>query len=137
MIPVREAVFAQVDPPPALVTRAMAAELERRGIPLAAISINEGYIESRWFDVETLAAVREPFGRRLDVVRLRLFADPIGRGTKLFLEAVYRVGWDPSVPERELERMVPEQHPVRPLLDSLVAGLRPPPGPGPPASPAP
>lgn len=126
MVPVAGALHASVEPPPALVTRAMAAELERRGVPVARVSPAEGYIETHWFDATTLARASEPFGTGGGVVRLRLFADPVGRGSRLFLEAVERVTWDPSVPERELERMVPDQHAVRPLLAALLEGLRPP-----------
>jgi hypothetical protein len=39
----------------------------------------------------------------------------------LLAECVMRIAWDPSVPERELERMVPEGHPGRVLLDTLIA----------------
>lgn len=122
--PAAGALFELVDPPPRIVTRAMAQELERRGVPLLAVAEDEGYIETRWFDAASLAAQPAPFGARPEVVKLRLFADPVGRGTRLFLEAVTRVAWDPSLPERELERMVGEGHAVRPLLTELVAGLR-------------
>ncbi len=121
--PVPGAVFARPDPPPHVVIRAMAAELERREIPLARVAPEEGYLESTWFDVASHRAVAPPFGAVEGVVKLRVFADPVGRNTRLFVEAVRRVAWDPSVPERELERMVGEDHPVRRMLNELIDGL--------------
>jgi len=60
-------------------------------------------------------------------VKLRFFSDPVGGGTRtrLFAEAVTRVAWDPSVDQRELERMVPDAHPARAILTSLIEGLGP------------
>ncbi len=103
----------------------MAAELGRREIPLVRVSPEEGYLESAWFDVATKRAVAPPFGAVAGVVKLRVFADPVGggRNTRLFVEAVTRVAWDPSVPERELERMVAADHPVRRMLNELIEGL--------------
>jgi hypothetical protein len=37
---------------------------------------------------------------------------------------VVRIAYDPSEPERDLERMVPDSTPGRALLDSLVARLK-------------
>ncbi len=100
-------------------------ELRSRTVPLATVAPNEGYLETAWFDAETRAAARASAGRRPMVVKVRVFADPTGAGTRavVFVEAVTRFAWDPSVPERELERMVPEGHPARSLLTEIMAAL--------------
>lgn len=103
----------------------MAEELTRREVRLEVLAPREGYLETTWFDATTGQAAAPPFGVRPTVVKLRAYADPVGRRTRLFVEAVVRVAWDPSVPERELERMIPDGHPARALVAALVDGLRP------------
>jgi len=119
------ALHAVVDPPPRVVIPAMAAEFQRRGVPLLTVSTAEGYIESHWFDAATLSRRPEPFGAEPGTVKVRVFADPVGRNTRVYLEAVVRIGWDPSAPPRDLERMVDSTHVVRPLLDAMIEGLGP------------
>ena len=56
---------------------------------------------------------------------MRGWADPTHPGSsKLFVETVYRPVEDPSLPERELDRQVPRNHPVaikvRAALQDLV-----------------
>jgi hypothetical protein len=45
------------------------------------------------------------------------------RQSELRVEAVFRPIWDPSLPERELERPVPPDHPVLARVDSSLARL--------------
>lgn len=66
-------------------------------------------------------ADRRTGGRIQDVVKLRFFADPVAGRTRLVMECARRVMVDLSLPERELERPVPQGHPGRALLDSVVA----------------
>ena len=57
-------------------------------------------------------------------MKLRLFADPTAGKTRLAAECVRRIAYDPSEPERDLERMVPDSTPEHAILDSLVARLK-------------
>jgi hypothetical protein len=59
-----------------------------------------------------------------NIVKLRFFSDPTAGHARVVGEVVRRVIVDPSLPERELERIVPEGHPGRALLEMvLAAGL--------------
>ena len=86
--------------------------------------VQDGYIETQWFDSSTGQPSRQrPLGTRF--VRVRAWADPGRPGfTLLSAETVYRPLADPSLPSRELEREVPKDHPVaakvRTALQSLV-----------------
>lgn len=101
--------------------------LRERGLTVAAMSAVEGYLETTWFDASTRRVGEGPLGRHTTVVRIRFWADPEMGRTRLLAECVRRIAYDPSLPERDLERMVPEGHPGRLLLDSLVALVAPPP----------
>lgn len=119
--PLLGSVTLEVEARPDAVTRALAAALDSSGIPVAVVAPEEGYVESVWYDV-TLRAARTPRVGNLDhVIKLRFFADPAANKTRLVAECVRRVLVDPSLPERELEREVPDDHPGRVLLDSIVA----------------
>ena len=81
-------------------------------IPVATLSTRDHWLESPWFDAQTLAPASE---ERLGtgVVKLRGWADPSRVGaTILTVELVYRPMADPSLPWRELERPVPAGEPV-------------------------
>jgi len=102
------------------VIRAVVAELVSTGVPVLIVTPVEGYVESRWYDVERHAAGKA--GRRLaHTVKLRFYADPVAGRTRLVAECAWQVIVDPSRPPRELERPVPAGHPGRALLDSVVA----------------
>lgn len=117
-------VVAQVPAAPDTVTRALAQEAAALGVRVRHLVPREGYVESEWFDV------RGPRRRDADpddaahVVKLRFYADPVAGLTRVAGESVERWRYDPSLPERELERMVPETHPGRALLDSVLARTR-------------
>jgi hypothetical protein len=113
-----------LDLPAASATTDLAAAVRRTGLAVLAVAPREGYVESGWFDLDTRTAVRPPFSRLDRVVKLRFFADPVAEHTRLFAECVVREAWDPSVPPRELERMVPAEHPGRALLDSVLTAVR-------------
>jgi len=110
---------------PTLVIGDVEAAVRRAGLSVARYALAEGFLETRWFDVATRAATGSPYTHLDQVIRLRFFADPDQGKTRLVAEAVWMIAWDPSLPERELERMVPATHPGRLLLDSLIAPLRP------------
>ena len=134
LVPLPGSVVRTVDIPADSATRALAAALLARHVPVTAVAPAEGYVESVWYDLENRAP-RWPETRRLEsIVKLRFFADPAAGRTRVVGEVVRRVLVDPSVPERELERIVPEGHAGRTLLGEVMTSAlgveRPPQQPG-------
>jgi len=106
---------------PAPLIRDLSAAVQAAGLAVDRSSPAEGYLETRWFDVSRRISVGPPFDGLDRTVKIRFYADRIQGRTRLLAECVQRIAWDPSLPERELERVVPEGHAGRILLDSLVA----------------
>ena len=103
---------------------AAAQEVRAAGLRVAVADPAEGYLESAWYDLGSKTTVS---GRARDldqVVKVRFFADPTSGRTRLAAECVRRFADDPSEPERDLERMVPDSTPGRMLVDSIVARLK-------------
>jgi hypothetical protein len=122
--PVPGSIAVEMRGAPDVITLGAAEELRSAGLLPQRVSAAEGYVESRWYDVSTHASSAQPPFRGLDrVVKLRFFADPTAGHTHLAAEAVVTYAVDPSRPERELERMVPEGHEglviLRRILDRL------------------
>jgi hypothetical protein len=138
--PVPGSIALELDAAPDAVIAAAARDVAAVGFRVAASATNEGYLETEWFDV---AAHRSVTARARDldrVVKLRFFADPTAGKTHLAAECVLRIADDPSLPPRDLERMVPDSTPGRVLLDSIIGRLKvefpsPAPAPGNPARP--
>jgi len=114
---------AEVRLPTDTATERLAEALKADSIPVSRIEPHDGYLETPWFDASSGAATRTgPLGP--DIVRVRGWVDPgrIGH-SDLRVEVAYRPARDPSVPGRDLERTVPDDHPVvqrvRTVLDSL------------------
>jgi hypothetical protein len=121
--PLPEAAAIEVRLPVQEATRELAAALQADSIPTRRVRLRDGYLESGWFDSQT----GRPTGRRplgTGVVKVRGWADPGRPGnTLLIVETLYRPLADPSLPERELEKQVPRDHPVAVKVDSALAGL--------------
>ncbi len=103
-------VDVDLDVPAATVTVANA--LRTDSIPVTIEEPRDGYLETPWFESATGAATsRRPLGP--EVVRARAWIDPLHPGrSRIQVEIAYRPWADPSLPERELERLVPLSHPV-------------------------
>ena len=97
---------------PAISEKTMAV-LREDSLPLAFVTVTDAYAESPWLDSATMQpTTRRPIG--MDVVKFRAWVDPSKPGySRITIEPVYRVVADPSVPERELDRLVPEGHAAR------------------------
>jgi hypothetical protein len=121
--PLPEAAATEIRLPVAEATRQLAAALQADSIPTTRVRVRDGYLESRWFDSATgRPTSRRPIGT--GVVRVRGWADPARPGnTLLIVETLYRPLADPSLPERELEKQVPRDHPVAVKVDSALAAL--------------
>lgn len=103
---------------------AAARELVAAGLRVAVDDPAEGYLESSWYDLGLKASVGGQ-ARDLDqVVKLRFYADPTAGHTRLAAECVRRIAYDPSEPERDLERMVPDSSPGHVVLDSIIGRLK-------------
>jgi len=104
-------------------TRRLAEVLKADSFPTQKVRLRDGYIETPWF----LARTRQPTTQRPlgpDVVRIRAWADPARPGsTQLTVETLYRPRADPSLPERELERQVPRDHPVALRVEAALKRL--------------
>ncbi len=113
-----------LDLPAGAVTESLATSLRRVGVVVRTSEPREGYLESQWFDVQAHRAASDPFDRLDSIVKLRFFADPAFGHTRLFAECVVRIAWDPSVPQRDLERTPAQGHPGLALLDSVLAVMK-------------
>ena len=104
-------------------TRELAAALQADSIPARQVRLRDGYFESGWFDAATgRPTSRRPIGA--GIIKVRGWADPARPGnTLLIVETLFRPLADPSLPERELEKQVPRDHPVAVKVDSALAGL--------------
>ena len=110
--PVPEAASTEIRLSPSEATRLLAEALRADSIPASRVEVRDSWLESSWF----VAASGQPVGHRPtgpNVVRVRAWADPTRPGnSKIVVETVFRPTADPSVPQRELDRQVPRDHPV-------------------------
>jgi hypothetical protein len=105
-------------------TRRLAESLRADSIPVRTVRLRDGYLETPWFASRTGRPVRsqQPLGR--GTVRVRAWADPARPGsTQLTVETLYRPVADPSLPERELERQVPADHPAAKKVQAALGRL--------------
>ncbi len=122
--PLPGSVAVVLDATPDAVITAAQREVRAAGLAVVAIAADEGYLETEWYDVLTRRTVDARAPDLDHTVKLRLYADPTAGKTRLVGECVRRIAYDPSEPERDLERMVPDSTPQHALLDSLVARLK-------------
>lgn len=120
LVPLPEAAATEIRIVPQEATRTLAAAMEAESLPPARVRLRDAYLETAWLD----SATGRPTGRRpvgTDEVKVRAWADPGRPGnTLLIVETVYRPLADPSLPERELERQVPREHPIAVKVDSIL-----------------
>ncbi|HEU4682202.1 MAG TPA: hypothetical protein VFS51_10670 [Gemmatimonadales bacterium] len=104
-------------------TRRLAEALRASSIPISRVMLRDGYLETGWFDSKTgRPAAGRPLGQR--TVRVRAWADPGRPGSsQLTVETSYRPLVDPSLPQRELERQVPRDHPVAVKVEAVLRQL--------------
>jgi hypothetical protein len=139
--PVPEAASTEIRLSPSEATRLLAEALKADSIPPARVELRDTWLETGWF----AASTGQPVHRRAtgpDVVRVRAWADPTHPGnSKVVVETVYRPLADPALPQRELDRQVPRNHPVaikvRAALQDLVKRYGGPPPPSENAGPTP
>jgi hypothetical protein len=121
-------------------TLRLAEALRLDSIPVHRVERRDAYLESKWFESATGKMARgRPLGP--DVVRVRAWVERARPySSTLIVETVYRPLADPSRADRELERPVPEDHPVaakiRATLEAMVKKYGGPPAGAIPATPA-
>ena len=104
-------------------TRVLADALLADSLPVTKVEPRDGFIETPWFDTAT---GRPSANRRLGagVVRVRAWVDPTRPGhSQLTVETLFRPLADPSLPERELDRQVPPNHPIRTRVRTILTQL--------------
>jgi hypothetical protein len=122
--PLPGSVSLLLDAAPDAVIVAAQREVRAAGLEVASVAADEGYLETEWYDVVAKRTVDARAPDLDHIVKLRLFADPKAGKTYLAAECVRRIAYDPSEPQRDLERMVPDSTPAHALLDSLIARLK-------------
>src|SRR5216110_3756176 len=112
-----------LDARPERVTPEIAALVAAESLRVERANVRDGYVETAWYDTRSHRSFR---GAR-DVpdlaatVKIRCWADPYVPGqTRLTVEAVYRPRYDPSLPERDLEVIVPKDHPGSGIAGRLI-----------------
>jgi len=122
--PLPEAAQTEIRLPVGDATRSLADALKADSIPLRRVVLRDGYVESNWFYSKSLrpAVGHRPLGP--GVVRVRAWADPARPGSsQLSVETSYRPVADPSLPERELDRQVPRNHPISVKMEEVLKQL--------------
>ena len=123
LVPVTGAVRVDVALPPDPATQELADQLVVDTFPVTVVQLEDGYLETPWFDAVTGTATGD---RRLgpEVVRLRAWIDPgAPRHSYLTVELVYRPLADPSRSQRQLDQQVPNDHPAAERLGRALEAL--------------
>ena len=124
--PFIDAVVDTIFAPPDVVVDSLKTVVTERGFEIARITSSEGFLETKWFDLDA-GRSGGTYTRHPDrVIRFRFFAE-LGRdnSTVLRSEAAYRPRLDPSLADHEAEAMVPIDHPGDSLLQNVLDQLRP------------
>lgn len=101
----------------------LARALRADSVPVRRIETQDGWMDTGWFDVATLTPATGQFTGP-GIARVRAFIGPSRpKYAELTVEAVYRRMIDPSVPERELERPLPPDSPVRARIARVLDRL--------------
>ena len=125
LVPLPDAVADTLHADPSEVIEFLNTVVAGEGFRISRASSAEGYLVTDWYDTENQRAggryARDPTA----AIRLRFFADPGGGDqSTLRSEAVYRRTLDPSIPEREAERMVPPGHYGDLILQRVLQSVR-------------
>jgi hypothetical protein len=110
---------------PTVVVEQLATQVINEGIAIGVLGADEGFLETRWHELESPSEEGSAVWSARSTIRLRFFADPIGdRQTQLTSEAIALSVLDPSLPEREREVLVATDHPGNQLVRRIVDALR-------------
>jgi hypothetical protein len=121
--PITGAATAEIDLRVPVATRVLTDMLRADSLPVSKSEPLDGYIETSWFDTAT---GKPAHLRRLGgaTVRVRAWIDPTRIGHSMItVETLYHPLADPSLPERELDRQVPKDHPTGKRVDAIIEKL--------------
>ncbi len=122
--PFPQAIVDTVAGEPEQVVEHLSELLQEEGIELRWSRMREGYVETMWFNPVTGDTGG---GRSLNtagIVRLRFWTDPVAEHQAVVVgEAVRRRVVDPSLPYRETEIHVLEDHEGYEILQRVIEGL--------------
>jgi len=125
--PYPEAPTLIVDARPERVTRELATLVREESLRVERMNLRDAYLETAWYDARTgrsFAGARD-LPDLPAAVKIRCWADPYVPGqTRLTVEAVYRPRYDPSLPERDLEVIVPKDHPGGGIAGRLIEKVK-------------
>ena len=111
---------------PARVTPEIAASVAAESLRVERVNVTDGYVETAWYDTRrgrSFSGMRD-VPNPAATVKIRFWADPYVPGqTRLTVETVYRPRYDPSRTERDLEVVVPQEHPGRAIADRILSKL--------------
>ena len=101
--PFPQAAFDTLVADPAALVDSARAAVASIGMNVRAFSAPEGYLETRWFDLQSKRS-HSGNDHPSRLVRLRVWTDLVTpRESQIVVETVYRRTIDPSVPDREVE----------------------------------
>lgn len=122
-MPLPSAAVAELELPVAAAVEVIVNALRADSIPVTVVQSRDGYLETGWFAAaDGTPTSARPLG--VEVVRVRGWVTPGRAGhTDIQVEATYRPLADPSRPARDLERIVPADHPVARRLEAAMARL--------------
>ena len=122
-LPLPTASIAEVELEIPQATRALAEALAKDSIALMVVREADGFIDSGWLASSTLERTSaRPLGP--GVVRVRAWVNPSKQfWSELQVEATYRAMADPSRPERELDVLLPPDHPLQRKVVGVVRRL--------------
>lgn len=123
--PFREAISDTLTIAPDSAITLAASLLHDSGIVLHHVRPIEGYLQTRWFNVTSRERVSPQSADRDARAIIRIWADAVSEHQTLVIaEASMARVVDPSLPAREREMPVPDDHPARAILAQVLAGLR-------------
>ncbi len=122
--PFPQAELDTVSATPDAVTSVIGELLAAERIEVRYLRLNEGYVETKWFDVNTARTVSSLSLDTDSTVRIRFWVNPASpTESEVLGEAAKRRVIDPSLPERETEQPVPTDHPGADLVRRIMARL--------------
>lgn len=121
------ALVVQLDARPARVTTELTSIIPAESLEVERFNVRDGYVETRWYDTAAHRTLRDAHDVTdlAATVKIRFWADPYVPGqTRLTAEAVSRPRDDPSRTERDLEVILPREHPGYKIAERIVDQLK-------------
>ena len=122
-VPFPEARVDTVDVEAASLIERLNSYVTNTGLEVTRISPEEGFLETRWFDLATRRS-RKSGGDPERVVRMRFWADPVMPGRSVLIsEVVYLQSLDPSLLPRDAETLAPPDHAGHILMTEILEAV--------------